>query len=48
MDNQKENTSAVGINMPSNCSYAADLFCQLSADNQKAIIDLIKSLLSEK
>lgn len=28
--------------------YAADLFLQLSPDEQKSVIDLIKSLLSEQ
>lgn len=37
------------VNSPdSNTTYAADLFLQLPSDAQKAIIDLIKCLLSEK
>lgn len=45
---EKQNT----IPMPSNdtleINQAVDLFSQLSTDAQDAIIDLIKSLLSEK
>ncbi len=45
---EKVNVNADGITMPTDCSYAADLFSQLSVEAQDAIIDLIKSLLSAK
>ncbi len=42
------NNSMLETHIPDTTRYAADLFLQLSPDEQKSVIDLIKSLLSEQ
>ena len=49
MDKNRTISKDVAANqVSSKIVYAADMFSRLSPDAQKAIIDLIKSLLSEK
>lgn len=48
MDNQNSTTMPSDENNSLDVVCAADLFSRLSPESQDAIIDLIKSLLSEK
>ena len=48
VDNQNTITMPSNENNTLEINQAADLFSQLSTDAQDVIIDLIKSLLSEK
>ena len=43
-----DNNSVSKKHIPDTTRYAADLFSRIPADAQKAILDLIKSLLSEQ